>query len=921
MTNKSRSFNLWFLALWFLATHLLQAADLQTWPRQYLIDPWEADRLTAADVVGPDGIVYPDWTGVGVEEGIPIIDPLSPPPGYTVFDVARYGADGNDSKNDDAAVTRALADALAGAAAGKKSILYFPAGTFYLNTPLTIDRNGVVVAGAGKTRTVIKLNAVTGAGSLFRFQTGAVWGGSVYLSAAGLLSRGSSTAVFTKDPAAAGYSTGAWVRIVATDASSATDTMRARYSNPAAHIEYSDPFWHFGRVFVARITAIDSAARSVTFDRTFTHDYFPDEAPQMRRISTSMLEHCGLQDMTIETLSGDGKVPPLDAAQFQRAANCWIKGVRFVKSRDWPMSVNNDSRVRFEIRDCDFWGTWAEINNGSKAYLGWTQADMDCLMEGCAARDLRHMAIFQMASRCVIRNCDFSGGSVHSPQLHGRFPHENLVEGCTFRDYTSPRGKTAFITDPATSLVHGPNGPRNVFYNNRIESGSASMIFGGASENQIVVYNRVRASGRDAQVDALPPVWASDRTFDTIIRGNIFDCLPGSPVMNLEDPTCTGWRVCDNVFYNSNGQLWAGPADLEVNDNNRFHAGALPTDKTPEPHPEAGSIYLWQKTNAAHSRILLVIDQGTVSGKGGVTLARVMRVKASCTGKLTVHLSAKPAAAVALPASVTIPAGQAAVAFAIKGKPVGADTEITVKAETAGLDLNSDVDTVNVLKEGSLLEIGGGRLDLAAANLPAKWRTADFGRIGMAGSATYSNQLFALKGSGPRMETYMGHLGRSGRRGVWQAVHGDGSITARLVSYTGSGDAGLMIMDDEAAITEFIALSPTRKPVAVLSSGCDSSSDSGVHEYGVKSSVTLPVWIRLSRAGNVFTALTSSDGKSWTTSAVVDFYADTGPSYKTRSTLDREMYFGMFVNSGTEAALATAVFSDVVVTEDGVGAR
>ena len=30
------------------------------WPRQYKIKPDQKDRLTAADVVGPDGIVYPE---------------------------------------------------------------------------------------------------------------------------------------------------------------------------------------------------------------------------------------------------------------------------------------------------------------------------------------------------------------------------------------------------------------------------------------------------------------------------------------------------------------------------------------------------------------------------------------------------------------------------------------------------------------------------------------------------------------------------------------------------------------------------------------------------------------------------------------------------------------------------------------------
>lgn len=36
-------------------------------------------------------------------------------------------------------------------------------------------------------------------------------------------------------------------------------------------------------------------------------------------------------------------------------------------------------------------------------------------MDNCQASDLRHMAIFQLANRRVIRSCIFSGKSVQSP--------------------------------------------------------------------------------------------------------------------------------------------------------------------------------------------------------------------------------------------------------------------------------------------------------------------------------------------------------------------------------------------------------------------------------------------------------------------------------------------------------------------------
>ncbi len=47
------------------------AVSSPPWPASYKIKPHEQDRLTPADVPGPDGIVYPDWRYAGVPGGIP----------------------------------------------------------------------------------------------------------------------------------------------------------------------------------------------------------------------------------------------------------------------------------------------------------------------------------------------------------------------------------------------------------------------------------------------------------------------------------------------------------------------------------------------------------------------------------------------------------------------------------------------------------------------------------------------------------------------------------------------------------------------------------------------------------------------------------------------------------------------------------
>ncbi|HEY3319883.1 MAG TPA: hypothetical protein VGP72_05330 [Planctomycetota bacterium] len=68
------------------------------WPPLYKIHPDEQQRLTAADVVGPDGIVYPNWTHCAVQGGIPAIK--------DAVGIEDFGGRADDDKDDSAALDR-----------------------------------------------------------------------------------------------------------------------------------------------------------------------------------------------------------------------------------------------------------------------------------------------------------------------------------------------------------------------------------------------------------------------------------------------------------------------------------------------------------------------------------------------------------------------------------------------------------------------------------------------------------------------------------------------------------------------------------------------------------------------------------------------------------------------------------------------
>ena len=120
--------------------------SLTPWERQYKIKPNEKNRLTPADVLGPDGIVYPNWTKCGVQGGIPKIK--------AVASIEDFGAKTDDDADDSEALAKACE------AAGKMGggAVLLGEGIYYLDRPVTVRQDNVVIRGQGpeKTRLIFR---------------------------------------------------------------------------------------------------------------------------------------------------------------------------------------------------------------------------------------------------------------------------------------------------------------------------------------------------------------------------------------------------------------------------------------------------------------------------------------------------------------------------------------------------------------------------------------------------------------------------------------------------------------------------------------------------------------------------------------------------------------------------------------------
>ncbi len=188
---------------------------------------------------------------------------------------------------------------------------------------------------------------------------------------------------------------------------------------------------------------------------------------------------------------------------------------------------------------------------------------------------------------------------------------------------------------------------------------------------------------------------------------------------------------------------------------------------------------------------------------------------------------------------------------------------------------------------------------LSVSSLPAPWQTADIGAVGIAGSANESAGTFTVKGSGT------GIGGTSDQvRYVYQTLSGDGSITARVNSQSGSTTAslaGVMIRETTATGSKFAIMvhrgSGSKNMYAIrrTSTGGSTTSTSSTSQ-------TPPnCWVRITRTGNSLTMQRSTNGTSWTTVNTSTI------------TMATAITVGLMVTSGSNSVLDTDLFDNVTV--------
>jgi subtilisin family serine protease len=197
---------------------------------------------------------------------------------------------------------------------------------------------------------------------------------------------------------------------------------------------------------------------------------------------------------------------------------------------------------------------------------------------------------------------------------------------------------------------------------------------------------------------------------------------------------------------------------------------------------------------------------------------------------------------------------------------------------------------------GRLADAGFESVAVVSPAAPANWTNQDIGPVGRVGSATATNGIYTVRGSGADIWGTADQL-----QYMFQPLTGDGTMVARVTAVQNTHvwvKAGVMIRATLAASSPQALMLVTpggTKGLAFqrrVSAGGISRSTSG-------GGGSAPAWVKLVRAGSTISAYRSSDGVTWTFVGSDTFAMGT------------TVYAGVAVSSHDNAVLAAATFDQL----------
>jgi len=626
------------------------AAKAPPWEGQYKIKPDEKARLTAADVLGPDGIVYPNWTKCGVQGGIPEVK--------AVTTIEQFGARADDDADDSEALAKACR------AAGKMGggAVMLGEGLYYLDRPVTVRHDNVVIRGKGRQKSrLIFRYSIPGSGVAFYNPPA---GGRVGNSTR--LEMHCKPAGLTKMTMSIDDTViGTWNRGKHSGNTFAFDVSgrnAVRRLPDGRYILKGIAEYRNGRKLTGEIPIVlDSAfndTRPVADIRAAIT--FAGTGAVGKKLKLAKDGKRG--DMTLELQSTDGLKAGdcilIDGPATERWKKltknaCKWGTYRFYEVvisdiRNNTVSIEQPLRIEFPVIDGSYVQKVVPVRRCGIESLGIEQTENLWISSvifyhgwNCWAKDVsvkkcgRYPVYGSMAKFCEIRDCVFDdawfkggGGTAytgwdrcwdclienvetfkmrHAPlfqwaasgcvirksvfhesdgQWHSGWTNENLIEQCVIE---SVRGHGGYGYGMWGSPPHDTaHGPNGPrnVVYNCDVRSERAGLWMGGMNENWLILHN------RFMVGSGPGVFARTASFDHIIADNVFVIKDGkSPMVSLATSDCVGIEIIGNRLYGGNGRFVAGEGKPDVVKGNK----AYRLGEAPQPGPKIPSIYEWQQ--------------------------------------------------------------------------------------------------------------------------------------------------------------------------------------------------------------------------------------------------------------------------------------------------------------------------------------
>jgi DUF1680 family protein len=191
---------------------------------------------------------------------------------------------------------------------------------------------------------------------------------------------------------------------------------------------------------------------------------------------------------------------------------------------------------------------------------------------------------------------------------------------------------------------------------------------------------------------------------------------------------------------------------------------------------------------------------------------------------------------------------------------------------------------------------GSGHGATASGTPTVAWASQDIGSVGLAGLTTPMSAGFQVTASGGDIWDQ-----NDGFRFVYKPLSGDGDLVARVASLDPTdawAKAGVMIRETLAANSAFAMSVVTPSNGSSLQYRSAAGASAGMNPT---SPGAAPTWLRITRAGNVFSGAASADGSTWTPLGTIAI------------PMGATVYIGLCVTAHNNAAATNAVIDSITL--------